>query len=153
VDQQPRRRAPAWPVYVALAILLLFGVIFAIEFFIFSRGDNGAVDPVDDTYMDIVEPLLADADPERGPQLVQRHGCNACHAGESAGRLAPGFDGLGRVAVQRRPPLQAEAYIYESIIHPGTYVVDGFQNNMPRIYEAQIPEDELGDIIAYLLTR
>jgi cytochrome c len=153
VDQQPQRRAPAWPVYVALAILLLFGVIFAVEFFVFSGGNNGATDPVDDTYMEIVEPLLAAADPDRGPALVQRHGCNACHAGESAGRLAPDFDGLGRAAAQRRPPLRAEAYIYESIIHPGAYVVEDYQNNMPRIYEAQIPEDELGDIIAYLLTR
>lgn len=154
MENKPTRRTAVWPVYVALAILIIFGAIFVWEVIEFSRESEGAATDIsEDAYMDIVTPLLADADPERGPQLLQRHGCNACHAGDNAGRLAPGYDGLARTAAQRRPPMSAEAYLYESIIHPGAYVVEGYMNNMPRIYESQIPEDELGDIIAYLMTR
>jgi hypothetical protein len=56
------------------------------------------------------------------------------------------------LAAERRPSLTAAAYVYESIIYPGAFIVDDYYNNMPRIYHDQIPDDELGDIIAYLLT-
>jgi cytochrome c len=154
VENKPKRRRTAvWPVYIALMMLLGFGAIFVSEFVDLSQGGRGADELAADTYMDIVEPLLANADSERGPDLLQKHGCNACHSGDVAGRLAPELDGLGAAAGQRRPPLTAEAYIYEAIIYPGAHIVEGFHDNMPRIYQQQIPQDELGDIIAYLLTR
>lgn len=150
--EQPTGRTSAWPVYIALGLLGLFGIIFLIEFANMSRGDGGAATLTADTYMEIVTPLLIDADPANGPALVQQHGCTACHGGNNAGRLAPGYEGLAERASERRPPLTGAAYVYESIIYPGAYTVEGYQNNMPRLYESQIPHDELGDIIAYLLS-
>ncbi len=150
-EQSPRRTS-AWPVYIALGLLGVFGIIFLIEFVNLSRGDGGADTLTADTYLDIVTSLLADANPANGPILVQQHGCAACHGGNNAGRLAPGYEGLAERAGERRPPLTSAAYIYESIIYPGAYTVEGYQNNMPRLYESQIPHDELGDIIAYLLS-
>lgn len=143
--------AKMWPVYLAVAFLVFFGAIFLFEFFELSQGMDGAEVLTADTYMDVVEPLLTNANPDNGPELLQIHGCNACHAGDNAGRLAPGHVGLNEIAAERRPPLTAAAYIYEAIIYPGAYTVEGFQNNMPRLYDEQIPQDQLGDIIAYLL--
>lgn len=149
----PQMQPGRWPVYIAMAILGIFGAIFLIELVGLSRGSGGTADEdlTATTYMDIVEPLLLNAIPERGAELVEQYGCQVCHGGDHAGRLAPDHALLPDIAAERRPPLTAAAYVYESIIYPGAFVVDGFQNNMPRIYGDKIPDDELGDIIAYLL--
>lgn len=150
-----KKRPSALPIYIAVGILLVFSAFFIIEFVqLSSEETQGATDQdlTAETYMDIVEPLLATGDPENGRELVELWGCNACHAGVNAGRLAPAHAEVAEVAAKRRPPLTAAAYVYESIVYPGAFVVEGFQNNMPRIYEQQMPAEELGDIIAYLLT-
>ena len=154
MQENTSRRTSVLPVYIALGILIVFGGIFAIEFLQLSEGSDGVGDEqlTSETYMDVVEPLLADADPTAGEELVELYGCTVCHGGDNAGRLAPGYTGLSAVAAERRPPLTAEAYVYESIIYPGAYDVEGYANNMPRIYDTQISDDDLGDIIAYILS-
>lgn len=150
-----RRRTSAGPVYLIMGLLGIFAVIFLVEFLSLSTGSGGTLEEAltADTYLDEVVPLLADADPARGPELLQKHGCNACHAGQNAGHLAPAHADLGAAAAERRPPLTAAAYVYESILYPGVFIVEGFDEVvMPRIYEQQVPRDELGDIIAYLLS-
>lgn len=154
MESKPQgRRTKLWPVYIALFILIGFGAIFAVELVQLSRDNRGVAEGElsEQTYMDRVNRLLRNADPERGRALVQEHGCNACHGGANAGRLAPGFDDLWQVAAERHPPLTAAAYVYESIIYPGAYIVEGYPSNMPRIYDERIPDDELGHIIAYLI--
>lgn len=147
---------PRWPVYVALGLVVVFSVILVIEFAGLSGGEAGGLIPEDDltaeSYMDAVEPLLADADPSRAPALINstEHICATCHLGEA--NIAPSFDNVADVAGERKPPLQAAAYIYESILHPGAYVVEGYSvNNMPRNYGEKLGDQELGDIIAWLL--
>lgn len=149
----PQKTSPL-PVYIALALLAIFAVVFLIEFINLSQtGDTQAVEtPEAETYMDVLTPLLENADAANGPMLIQKHGCAACHVAGVANRLAPAFDGLGDRADERHPPLTAEAYLYESIIHPQAFEVEGYIGQMPQIFEQQIPENELGDIIAYLLT-
>ena len=154
MESKPQnRRTKLWPVYLALAVLIVFAVVFAVELIQLSRDDRGVAEGelTEQTYMDTVNRLLRDADPARGPALLQEHGCNACHGGANADRLAPGFADLWEVAGERHPPLAAEAYVYESIIYPGAYIVEGYPSNMPRIYADRIPDDELGHIIAYLI--
>ncbi len=146
------RQPSALPVYVALFILLAFVIVFLIEFAQLTHGSGGTEDELltEDTYIQIVMRLLENADPDNGEQLVLQYGCTTCHAGVNAGRLAPAFTLLPDIMGDRRPPLTAAAYVYESIIYPGAYTVEGYVNNMPRIYEEQIADDDLGDIIAYL---
>jgi len=154
VETQPQnRRTKQWPVFIALAVLVVFAVFFVIELVQLSQDDRGVDEGElsEQTYVDTVNRLLDDADPDRGPSLVQEHGCNACHGGTNADRLAPGFDDLWEVAAERHPPLTGPAYVYESIIYPGAYIVEGYPSNMPRIYAERIPDDELGHIIAYLV--
>ncbi|MBC7871560.1 MAG: cytochrome c [Chitinophagaceae bacterium] len=152
-DLNATRRTSLLPIYIALALLGVFVVIFVAEFLDLSKSSGGVEAEVRtaETYMDVVTPLLTNANPENGEVLLQQYGCNACHAGQNAGRLAPAHSDVAQVAAIRRPPLTAAAYIYESIIYPGAFIVDGYERNMPRIYAEQIPDDDLGDIIAYLL--
>lgn len=107
-----------------------------------------------DTYASEVSELLAKGDAEAGEGLITRYGCVACHAGAGAeNKLAPPFEGVGTRAETRRPPLSAEAYIYESIVHPTAFELEGYSGNMPVIYDNLIPDEDLGSIIAYLLTQ
>lgn len=151
-EESKARPVPRWPVYIVVALVAVFGVVFLILLANLSSRDGGAEVLTPETYLDIVTPLLVTADPERGSSLVVRHGCIACHAGNAAGRLAPAFDQVARVAAERRPPLTAAAYVYESVVYPGAFTVDGFQSNMPRNYRALLSDAELGHIIAYLLS-
>ena len=144
---------PAWLIYVLFVVLMTFTVFFSFEFVHLSGGEGGIAkeDFTESTYMDIVDQLLKDADPDRGAELWRTQGCSGCHSGENAGRLAPDHDVLPIVAAERRPPLSAAAYIYESIVYPGAYYVPGFDSNMPRIYKDQLSDEQLGDMIAFLL--
>ena len=153
IESQGAKQPSALPVYVALAILLVFSVVFVYELIRLGGNRNGVSEErlSAETYMDIVGPLLEGAPSDRGAELLQARGCEACHEGENAGRLAPDHSLLAVIAAERRPPLTAAAYIYESIVYPGAFHVEGFPDNMPRIYKDQLTDEELGGIIAYLL--
>lgn len=152
--ENPTRPVSMWPVFIALGIFVLVTAVFVYEFLISSETTGGTADDAlnDDTYAEVTQTLLADADPVRGAELVESKGCNACHAGPNAGRLAPPHAEVAALASERRPPLTAAGYVYESILFPGIFVVEGYQNNMPRIYADQLTDAELGDIMAYLLS-
>lgn len=149
------KKPSAIPVYVALILLVTFAVIFIIEFI--SASENPArSEPATnlsvDTYVSTVTPLLVEADPQNGEALLISYDCVACHRAGAENGIAPAFVGIAERAATRRPPLTAAAYIYESIIHPTAYIVDGFSGAMPQNYPERLSERELGDIIAYLLT-
>ena len=97
---------------------------------------------------------LAAADVTRGEQLVLMNGCNACHSmQEGVVQVGPSWYNLAGHAETRVPGQSAEAYLYNSIIHPNDYLVEGFQPNlMPQIYEMTLSQEQLADIIAYMLT-
>jgi cytochrome c len=143
----------ALPVVLGVVLLVVFGGFFLIEF-VGSSISSGAEDETPATagdYRERVDALLANADPSRAEALLVQYNCLGCHryAGEA---VAPQFTGIAARAAERRPPMPADAYIYESIVHPGAYVVEGYQNSMIQNFESQISDQDLGDIIAYLLT-
>jgi len=55
-------------------------------------------------------------------------------------------------AAERRPPMPAAAYLYESIINPSVYIVEGYADAMAQDYAQIIPDGDMGDILAYLLS-
>jgi len=96
-------------------------------------------------------------DPERGAQLFTQSvggmpSCTTCHALDDAQIVGPGMAGIGARAESRVDGVTAEDYLHTSIIQPGAYVVEGFQNVMPDIYEQSLSEAQIRDLIAYLLT-
>jgi len=149
-----QKAANRLPIYFAGGILTISVILFAVLFLLLSDNPTGISDEdlTSDTYMDIVESLLINADAARGEILVESYGCNVCHSDES-NIPAPKHSDVVSVAAERRPPLTAAAYIYESIVYPGAYVVDEYNDIMARTYGDEIPDADLGDIIAYLLAE
>ena len=153
-EPQKAKAASWWPVYLAFGLLVVFIVIFAVEFISTSSESAGeaAGELTADTYMDVVEPLLANADPVRGGEILAQYDCAACHIAGAASNLAPAFEGLAARAEEARPPLTAAAYIYEAIIYPQAHIAGDYSGVMPLNYAARLSDEDLGDMIAYLLT-
>jgi mono/diheme cytochrome c family protein len=157
VNAAPNRGAARWPVIIVISFFILITIIFVIAFVITTGSEMAAASqPTDaltaDTYVEQVAGLLQNADADNGAQLVEAYGCIACHRLGVSSRVAPAFEGIAERAATRRPPLTAADYLYESIINPTAYVVVGYQPAMPQNYPDRLSDQELGDIIAYLLT-
>ncbi len=96
--------------------------------------------------------------PATGEQLYDAEfGCTDCHRN---GASAP--DTVGTVTRIRSERLSlpqfagysVEAYLVESITRPGDFVVDGYSSGlMPANFGARMTDQQLADIIAYLLTQ
>ncbi len=140
---------------ILLATMTVFVVVAAL--FVIAFGSASLSEQVSDqnlsadSYQAEVAELIADADPEQGELLVQQLACAACHI-QGGGQIAPLFDGIATRAEMMRPPLTASAYLYESIVFPQNHLVEGYANAMPNNYLQTLTSQQLGDILAYLLT-
>ncbi len=80
--------------------------------------------------------------------------CITCHQpAQSPFALGPVMTGIAERASARVEGLTAEAYIHQSIVEPDAYLVPGFRPVMPGVYDEHLTEQEIADIIAYLMTR
>jgi len=77
--------------------------------------------------------------------------CAGCH-GETDG-AGPARVGMGERAATRVAGMSAEEYLHQSIVDPGAFVVDGFNNIMHSTFGENMSEQEISDLIAYLLTQ
>jgi cytochrome c len=153
MQKQSFWRTMGWPVYLVLALLIVFLLVVIVELVAFQPPANTAPATLTaNTYMEEVTPLLANANPANAPALFEKYQCAVCHVAGAGNGLAPSLDGIAQRASTRRPPLTAAAYLYESIIHPTAYVVEGYGEIMPQNFRERLTDQELGDLIAYLLT-
>lgn len=99
---------------------------------------------------------LAGLSPEaqEGARLFAGKGtCIGCHTvGSVGGVTGPNLSQIGAVAATRKPGMDAQAYINESIRNSTAYVVPGFPPVMPS-FQGVLTEQEINSIVAYLLTR
>ena len=95
---------------------------------------------------------LPKGNPDNGPKLFTAMGCVGCHSQEKDKRLVgPSFYGLFGRAATRKPNYGAREYIYESIVLPNAYVVDGFQSGlMPQTFAKQLSQQDMADILAWI---
>jgi NitT/TauT family transport system substrate-binding protein len=112
-------------------------------------------DSVNDTFLSQIIPLApamsTTGDAANGQALFASLGCSACHAVDSDATLVgPSLLGLGEEAGDV-PGLTIEQYIAQSIVDPGAYVVEEFQNIMPS-FEGKVSEGELADLVAYIMS-
>jgi len=137
---------------LTIGLLVVFAFIFLIVFIVASTS-TGEVPPTisEDTYLAEVNTALEDADPAVGESLIEEHTCNVCHV-LGDGTVAPLFTGIANRAEEIRPPLSAEQYLYEAIVYPSVHIVDGYTNSMPNNYDELMTEQEIGHVIAYLMT-
>ena len=98
---------------------------------------------------------------ERGKALFkQTHinkslGCIACHSFSADTKTTgPSLSGIGIRAGMIYPNMTAEAYLYESITNPDAYIVAGYEPNiMYNNYKNELSQQELTDLVAFLLTQ
>jgi mono/diheme cytochrome c family protein len=106
---------------------------------------------------------LPAGDAATGEQTALGKGCTACHVSTTVGPAWMPSDelpGIGERAETRlsEPDYAGEAtspeqYLFESIVHPDLYVVPGYQpGQMPQGFAESLSQQELADIIAYMLT-
>ena len=82
--------------------------------------------------------------------------CINCHtttvAGKNGFALGPGLKGVAEAAATRVDGLTAELYIEYSIRHPSAYVVGGFRDIMYASFDTDYSDQEIADLVAYLMT-
>ena len=136
-----------------------------------AQRTTGAVVPVEPTpipaladlseeeiYAGLPDDVLAAvqaADPTEGEAIAQNNLCVGCHYLDPAMTItAPSWYNVGNTAVGRVPGESPAAYLYHSIIQPNAYVVAGYpQGVMPQTYGESLSTDDLGTLIAYLLSQ
>lgn len=99
-------------------------------------------------------------DVERGAQLfAQGRGemppCSICHLvlpGQVGFSIGPNLAGISERAETRSEGLAANEYLLQSIFEPQRYIVHGYRDIMYSEYEAHLSEQDILDLLAYLLT-
>lgn len=78
--------------------------------------------------------------------------CRSCHSLEPGQRLAgPSLAGIATKAAASGKP--ANDFLKQEIINPNATIAEGFAANMmPATYGSQLTQQQLNDLVAYLLT-
>ena len=89
---------------------------------------------------------------QQGKRLFSQY-CGACHSivGEAT-IVGPAMAGSATRAETRIEGMSAQDYLIESILDPGAYLVDGFDNLMPTTWGTSLTGEEMDAIIAFMLT-
>ncbi len=101
------------------------------------------------------EPTSAEiGDPENGALLFAQNTCVACHdTANDVVYVGPSLIGVGDRAAEYNEEQSAYSYLYQSIVDPNAHVVEGFpQSLMPPNFSSYLTEEQINDLIAYLLT-
>ncbi|MGD8623809.1 MAG: cytochrome c [Anaerolineae bacterium] len=80
--------------------------------------------------------------------------CTTCHSLEAGVTLVgPSLATIGADAGSMVPGQSAEEYLRESVVSPNAHVVEGFGSNlMPQDYGTQLSEQQIDDLVAYMLS-
>lgn len=109
---------------------------------------------------DPIARLVASRDPAAGEALFNQmfpetgFACATCHHVDVPDTLVgPSLLNIKETAATRIEGMAPERYIYNSIINPNDYIVEGFTPNvMPQNWHEVLTDTQIYDIIAYLLT-
>lgn len=63
------------------------------------------------------------------------------------------MQGIAERAADRVEGLSASDYPEESIMEPGAHLVEGYDDVMPRVIGRTISQEELEELVAFLLTQ
>lgn len=135
---------------VALTLLIVLAGLFLVVTFSFQPSDavvGGTVEEYDAR----LAALLPIGRAEGAEEAFTKYACSACHRASVQG-IAPSWEGIAQTASDRRPQLTAEQYLYESIVYPSAYVVEGYSNSMVQNYSDRMTDQELADMLVYLLS-
>jgi mono/diheme cytochrome c family protein len=148
------RRDPGFPgrnlrSFVVVAVLLVIAMLAAVELAGETHaGEEGrGTEATETTGGEDGGGGAAEGDPAAGSEVFGRAGCDTCHALADAGSTA-------EVGPNLDESLQGQdaAFVRESIVNPDAVVAEGFSPDlMPDNYGEQLSEQELADLVAYLV--
>ncbi len=120
--------------------------LLTLTIFLAACGGNAEAEPVAEP-----APTLS-AEARAGKQIFEQR-CGACHSlFPDDVIVGPSLQGIASRAGTRVDGLDAERYLYSSVLRPEDYLVEGFPNVMPTDLGKQLTGEELDAVVAYLLT-
>lgn len=151
-DESKAVRRPRPRAALAIIALVLIAFVLLIAYLLVDNSPGASTATLsEDSYAAELALALDGADADIGAGLINEYECYTCHV-LGDGSQSPLFDGIGNFAGERRPPLSAEQYLYEAIVLPGVFIVEDYSDSMPNNYDERLSEQEVGHMIAYLLT-
>ena len=84
-------------------------------------------------------------------QRIYTQNCAACHTltGNTT-IVGPSLAGIWETAGDRVPGLDAREYIVQSILEPGAYINEGFDDLMPATFAQNLAEEEFDALMAFI---
>jgi cytochrome c oxidase subunit II len=79
--------------------------------------------------------------------------CATCHTLDGSTLVGPTFQGMGERAGSRIEGVSAEDYIRQSIQHPSQFIVPGFSDAMPKTFGEKLSEEDIDNLVAFLMTQ
>lgn len=118
-------------------------IVIALTAFIFSACS--AASPAEPT--STPDPLVV-----QGQQVFNAK-CATCHAlVPDTIIIGPSLSGIATRAETRMKGLSADEYIQLSILRPGDYIVEGFNNIMITNFSKELTNEDMNALVAFLLT-
>ncbi|MCL4239384.1 MAG: c-type cytochrome [Anaerolineae bacterium] len=77
--------------------------------------------------------------------------CSACHSTDGSSSSGPPLDGYGQAAGTRVKGQSAALYSFYSILRPAKHLVRGYSNVMYSQYADKLSQQDVADLIAYML--
>ena len=79
--------------------------------------------------------------------------CATCHAlVPDTIIIGPSLYGIATVAETRVPGQSADEYILLSILRPGDYIVEGFNNVMITNFAKELTNEDMNALVAFMMT-
>lgn len=86
-------------------------------------------------------------------QTVFTDNCAICHANTPDTVIrGPSLHGIAERASQRVAGQDTRTYVYNSLMRPGDFLVEGFEDIMPATLTKDLTGEELDAVVAYILT-
>lgn len=137
---------------IQIGLIILLGLLLAAC----AGNEVPSTEALDQTGGDV--DTASGGSPERGEELFMTGGasgipCSACHTLDGEKLVGPSLRGIGFDAAERVPGQSAEEYLRESIIQPSAYQVEGYSATMNATYGDTLSEQDIDDLVAFLLTQ
>ena len=99
-----------------------------------------------------VEEAATDPQVEQGKALYTQN-CASCHStSPETVIVGPSLHAIATISATRVDGQDAKTYLELSIMDPGDYVVEGYNDLMPSTFGKSLSGEEFDALIAYLLT-
>ncbi len=94
---------------------------------------------------------MPDGDALNG-EAVFAANCMGCHSLDGTAGAGPSVAGMATRAGDTVEDTSARDYLYDALVMPSLYVVEGYADFMPPTYGESLSDAEIDDLIAYLMT-